>query len=72
MEGEHDGGGEGHRRRTSRTRLPVRLESGKERGVGLRSDGRPLEHETQRALAVAEDKERGDEDDGVDVEAAQR
>ena len=73
---EHDRGGERHRRRAGGARRPLGLEPERPRPelAELRAvaEVRALEHETQRALPVAEDQKRGDEDDQVQVEAAER
>src|SRR5439155_26076611 len=62
-----------HRARTHRASWPLRFET-ECAGTELREviDVRPLKDEPEGALAVAEHEERGDEDDQVYVEAAER
>ena len=62
-----------HRAGTHRASWPLRFET-ECAGTELRevTDVRPLKDEPEGALAVAEHEERGDEDDQVYVEAAER
>ena len=68
MVGERTGGREDHRAGAGRAGRPLRLEE--EARESAREGS--LEDQAKRSLAVAENEQRGDEDDEVDVKTADR